>query len=76
MLTIAVNERGLRIGEDHQLARYLNSEIELLLSLRDEGKSYGEIVKIMGMPKSTVASVCNGKRRCQIAVAFKKIVMG
>ena len=40
--TVAVNERGLRIGEDHQNARYTNAEIEMVLTLRDEDKSYGD----------------------------------
>lgn len=76
ILVIAVNERGIRIGEDHQNARYSNAEIEMVLTLRDEGKTYGEIVKIMEMPKSTVACICRGGRRCQIAAAFKRIFVG
>lgn len=65
MLTVAVNERGLRIGEDHQHARYLNSEIEQVLAMRDEGLSYGEIMRMMDMPKSTIHDICTGRRRCQ-----------
>ena len=44
---VAVNERGLRIGEDHQNARYTNGEIEMVLTLRDDGKSYGEIARLV-----------------------------
>ena len=39
--TVAVNDAGLRIGEDHPQARYTNHEIDLVLELRDEGRSYG-----------------------------------
>lgn len=76
LMTVAVNERGLRICEDHQHARYSNSEIRLVLELRDEGMSYGKISAMMEMPKSTVACICKATRRCQVAAAFKKIVMG
>lgn len=75
-MTVAVNERGLRIGEDHQHARYTNSEVRMVLELRDEGMSYGRIAETMEMPKSTVACICKATRRCQVAAAFKKIVMG
>lgn len=71
--TVAVNERGLRIGEDHQNARYTNGEIEMVLALRDEGKSYGEIAKLLEMPKSTVADIIKGRRRCQYPAKHKTI---
>lgn len=70
---VAVNERGLRIGEDHQNARYTDGEIDLVLSLRDEGRSYGEIARLMDMPKSTVRDICTGRRRCQYPVRFKTV---
>jgi hypothetical protein len=75
-ITVAVNERGIRIGEDHQNARYTNREIQHVLDMRDEGKSYGFIATVMDMPKSTVASICRGCRRCQFAVAYKTITCG
>lgn len=73
MMTIAVNERGLRIGQDHHNARYSDREILHVLEMRDEGKSYGFIATVMDMPKSTVACICKATRRCQIAVAWKKV---
>ena len=75
-ITVAVNERGIRIGEDHQLARYSNAEVRMVLGLRDDGLSYGMICKIMEMPKSTVASICKATRRCQCAMSFKTVVIG
>ena len=71
--TVAVNERGLRIGEDHQNARYTNAEIEMVLTLRDEDKSYGEIARLVEMPKSTVRDICIGRRRCQYPADFKTV---
>lgn len=76
MITVAVNECGRRIGEDHQNARYTNREIEHVLEMRDEGKSYGFIATVMDMPKSTVASICKATRRCQCVMMFKTIVKG
>jgi hypothetical protein len=71
--TVAVNERNLRIGEDHQNARYTNGEVEMVLSLRDEGKSYRMISNLTQIPKSTVRDICTGRRRCQ-AVAGHRVV--
>jgi hypothetical protein len=71
--TVAVNERGLRIGEDHPNARYTDKEIETVLSLRNDGLSYGGIACLLEMPKSTVASICKGGRRCQTSARWKTI---
>lgn len=71
--TVAINERGLRIGEDHQNARYTDGEIEMVLALRDDGKSYGEIARLVEMPKSTVADIIKGRRRCQYPAKWKSI---
>lgn len=71
--TVAVNDAGFRIGEDHQNARYTNGEIEMVLTLRDEGKSYGQIARLAEMPKSTVRDICTGRRRCQYPAAFKTV---
>lgn len=73
---VEVNDRGIRIGDSHQNARYTNAEIRMVLELRDEGMSYGTISAKMEMPKSTVACICKATRRCQIAAAFKKIIVG
>ncbi len=74
--TVAVNEFGIRIGEDHQNAKYPNAAIERVLELRDFGISYKRIAKICTMPDSTVACICKATRRCQIAAAFKKVMRG
>ena len=73
---VAVNERGLRIGDSHHNARYSDREIQHILEMRDEGKSYGFISTVMDIPKSTVACICKATRRCQIAAAWKKIIKG
>lgn len=70
---VAVNAKGRRIGEDHQNAKYTNSEVELVLTLRDEGYTYDMIAITMQMPKSTVACFCRADRRAQ-TVARHKVV--
>ena len=66
-------QTGYRIGEDHQNARYTDGEIEMVLSLRDDGKSYGEIATLAEMPKSTVRDICKGNRRCQCFANWKTV---
>lgn len=71
--TVAVNERGLRIGEDHPNARYTNGEIEMVLGLRDEGLGYKRISKMAEIPVRTVRDIIKGKRRCQHATNWKTV---
>ena len=74
MKVIAVNESGFRIGESHQFAKYSNAQVEYVLHLRDvRGRSYGEIVKLTGMPKSTVRDICTGERRCRSIYAYRRV---
>ena len=70
---VAVNEQGKRVGEDHPNARYTNAEIEMVLSLRDEGFGYKRIAKMCDMPIRTVRTICNGQRRCQCPTAWKRV---
>lgn len=73
MRTVAVNDRGQRIGETHPQARYSNGEVAGVLALRDQGLSYSQIAKACEMPKSTVACICRGDRRCQTPDRYAKV---
>lgn len=70
---VAINERGLRVGEDHQNAKLTDAEIELLLVLRDEGWSYRQLAVKFDVSKSAVRMVCKGLRRCQIPAGYKTV---
>jgi len=65
MKLVAVNDRGQRIGETHPQAKYSNGEVAAVLALRDQGMTYTQIARACEMPKSTVACICRGDRRCQ-----------
>jgi predicted transcriptional regulator len=71
--TVAINERGLRVGEDHQNAVLTNAEIELLLSLREQGWSYRQLAEAFEVSKSAVRWYCIGGRRCQSVARFKTV---
>lgn len=69
---IAVNERGLAIGESHPRAVLTNHEVDLLLELRGEGISYDRLAVIFEVSKGTVAKICTGQRRAQYPVAYRR----
>lgn len=73
MRIVALNERGQRIGETHPQAKYSNGEVSLLLSLRDQGLTYSQIAQACGIPKSTVAHICRGARRCQTPARYSMV---
>lgn len=37
---VGVNERGLRVGQDHQRARLSDAAVETIRRLHEEGMSY------------------------------------
>jgi len=68
---IAVNERGMPIGESHPGAVLSNHEVDLLLELRDEGYSYSWLSAKFEISKGAVAKICTGQRRCQSPAAWR-----
>lgn len=68
---VAVNERGLAIGQDHPRAVLSDHEVGLVLELRDQGFSYAWIARKMEVHKQTVAKICTGQRRCQTVAGHR-----
>lgn len=63
------NEIGRRIGQSHPNAKYADHEIAMIHDLRDQDLSYAKIADKLEMPRATVASICQGRRRSQ-TIAF------
>lgn len=73
-LTVGVNERGIRVGEDHQNAKLTDAEVDLLLELREEhGLSYNELAEKFGLSKSGVRKICKGQTRSQRPERYKTV---
>lgn len=72
-MLVGVNEKGLRVGEDHPNARLTNAELELFWALRDEGWSYGRLAAKFEISKSGARKICRGQNRCQVAVSYRTV---
>jgi hypothetical protein len=70
---VHLNERGNRIGESNPRAELSDHEVELMLELREEGKSYGWLADKFEVAKSTAQDICNGRRRGQVAARVKVV---
>lgn len=75
---LCVNEIGRRIGEDHHRAKLSNTDVDLILELRDEGLSYSAIASKFddvpgGIAKSTVRDICTGRIRAQLPADFRRV---
>lgn len=57
-------ESGKLVGESHPKAVLTDHEVDLLLGLRDEGKTYGWLAEKFEVPITTVRSICQGRTRC------------
>jgi len=71
---IALNERGDRCGEDHPAAKIPDREVEIIRRLRDVGVSYAVLMTAWQIPKSTIASICQYRRRAVTPVDWKELV--
>lgn len=75
----AVNDRGLRIGQDHPRAVLADDEVNLMLELRAELNpdgthrfSLSALAAKFDVHKGTVAKICSGDRRGQVPAGFKR----
>ncbi len=72
-MMVSVNDAGNVVGEDHRNAKYLDSDIEHAIELRQEGYSFREISLMMDMPIRTIRGYVDGTRRNQSVAGWKKI---
>ncbi|KWW37668.1 hypothetical protein [Cupriavidus metallidurans] len=75
MRIVAINERGLRIGEDHHHAKLTNMEAELIRKLHEEeGFSYRALAAKFEVSKSLVARICRYEKRNHSPARFKSVI--
>lgn len=69
---LAVNERGLRIGEDHQNAVLTNREVEMLLELRITDRlGYRRLSAMFDVSKAQVRRIISGQQRSQLVAVYR-----
>lgn len=68
---VGVNERGLRVGEDHQRAKLSNHEVELIRQLHEGGMSYRALAEKFEISLGMAWNICNFRLRAQTAVRWK-----
>jgi DNA invertase Pin-like site-specific DNA recombinase len=69
---IGVNERGLRVGQDHQRAKLSDAAVELIRRLHEDGMSYTVIAVKFEISRMQVWRICNYRVRAQAAVKFRQ----
>ncbi|KQR90206.1 hypothetical protein ASG35_03065 [Burkholderia sp. Leaf177] len=71
---IAVNDRGWRIGEDHQRAKLTNRDVELIRQMREQDRlPYRKIAEIFEISNAAVFGICNHTRRNQAPARWKTV---
>ena len=71
---VAINERGYRVGEDHQAAVLTDAEVELVRQLREtDGWTYDALAVKFCVGKSTIQDICTYRRRAQRPAGWKEV---
>ncbi|MDD5176277.1 MAG: hypothetical protein PHQ05_07650 [Sterolibacterium sp.] len=71
--TVAVNDAGLRIGEDHPNAKLTDAEVERIRSLHEDGMSYDALAEKFEVSKWAIGRICRYERRAQTPANFKSV---
>lgn len=70
---VAINERGLRVGEDHQNAKLTDQDVECIRELNRQGIGYGALAEKFEVSKSLIAKICTYQRRAETATNYKTV---
>lgn len=68
---IGINERGLRVGQDHQRAKLSDAAVEMIRKLAEEGMPHRVLAEKFEVSVRTVDYICSYGRRAQMAVSFR-----
>lgn len=70
---VGVNERGLRVGQDHQRAKLSDAAVELIRALAEEGMPHRQIAAKFEVSVRTIDYICSYGRRAQTAVRYRAV---
>lgn len=74
--TIAVNERGYSVGEDHHNARLTNEQVDRIRELHEDfDLTYTQLAAMYGVSKSMIAGICQYRRRATTPFGFKTLIV-
>lgn len=74
-VVIGVNAGGCRVGEFHHLAKTTDREVDWIRGFHEAGVSYAVIEEVTGLPKSTIAGICQYRRRAQTPESYRTIAV-
>ncbi|PQV51851.1 hypothetical protein [Paraburkholderia sp. BL21I4N1] len=70
---VGINDRGLRVGQDHQRAKLTDAAVEMIRRLHEDGVSYRVIAIKFEISKTQVCYICTYMRRAQTAARFRAV---
>ncbi len=72
--TIGVNDKGLRVGEDHQRATLTDHDVELMRQLHEvEGIGYKRLAEMFEVSVAQARNICLYRQRAQVATSWKSV---
>lgn len=73
-ITIALNERGNRVGDSHHNAKLTNNEVDQLIAMHEAGGiGYRRLAKIWEVSPATARNLIKGRRRAQTPASYKAV---
>lgn len=72
-ITVQINDRGLRIGQDHPRTVLTDAEVLRLLSLHRQGIGQKRLSKMFEVPRRTVRDYISGRTRGQLPSGFREV---
>lgn len=76
-ITVGVNEKGARVGEDHPRATLTDHDVELMRQMHEqEGIGYKRLAKMFDTSVAQARNICLYRQRAQTASSWRTIPEG
>lgn len=70
---VGVNERGLRVGEDHQRATLTDGDVDRMRELYAEGYGYTRLAKMFEVSRRHVRDIVKFRKRVDTPTAWRRV---
>ena len=72
---VATNDRGNRVGESHHNSNLSDRDIDLIRELNEQGVPYSILEEVFVSSKSTIAGICQYRRRANTPSEYVKVLV-
>lgn len=74
-MVVGVSACGLPVGQFHHAAKVTDREVDWIRGFHEAGVAYSVIEEVTGLGKSTIAGICQYRRRSETPADYRTVLV-